>query len=255
MPQLLYITDMHVYADPAATLKGVNTRQSLAKVLQEAQQRFLHPDALILGGDLAQDGSDAAYAYISTLLDPSVPTLAVAGNHDAPSCLEVYFNNTRPLDMDDWCIIPLNTHHAGHESGLLGDKQLSDLAKVLASAADRHVLIVLHHPPVPVGSHWLDAIALTDADGFWEIITCFENVQGILCGHIHQMLDCAHHGVRVLGSPASCIQFHPQRQAFELDNQSPGYRWLNLMADGTIITGVERITGFIPADLTDNVHY
>jgi len=253
MIQLLHITDMHVYADPEATLKGIRTRQSLAGVLKEVRQHFPQPDLIILGGDLAQDGSSAAYACIAEMFD-SFPTLAVAGNHDAPARLQAYFAH-RTVDMGNWRIVPLHTHHAGHESGLLGKKQLTELAAGLEEAAGRHVLIVLHHPPVPVGSRWLDAIGLADAEAFWAVVARFPHVRGVLCGHIHQQLDSKHRGVRVLGTPASCIQFQPQRQTFELDNQSPGYRWLQLMPDGDIVSGVERISGFIPSDLADNAPY
>jgi len=253
MIQLLHITDMHVCADPEATLKGIHTRQSLAMVLKAARRRLPQPELVILGGDLAQDGSAAAYAHIATLFD-SLPTLAVAGNHDAPEHLQAHFAH-RAVDMGNWRIIPLHTHHAGHEGGLLGERQLAGLASSLDDAADRHVLLALHHPPLPVGSRWLDAIGLADADAFRAVVARYPNVRGVLCGHIHQAFEQVHQGVRVLGTPASCIQFRPRRPVFELDNQSPGYRWMRLMPDGEIVSGVERISGFIPPDLADNVPY
>ena len=46
-----------------------------------------------------------------------------------------------------------------------------------------------------------------------------------------------------MAAPSTCIQFHPTNDNFTIDNAQPGYRWLNLGADGTIESGVERVSG------------
>ena len=40
---------------------------------------------------------------------------------------------------------------------------------------------------------------------------------------------------------STCIQFHPDSFDFVLDTVNPGYRWLDLNADGTLKTGVSRV--------------
>ena len=44
-----------------------------------------------------------------------------------------------------------------------------------------------------------------------------------------------------MATPSTCIQFHPNNDDFTIDNEKPGYRWLDLMPDGEIKTGVERV--------------
>jgi len=61
--------------------------------------------------------------------------------------------------------------------------------------------------------------------------------------------------VRILGTPSTCIQFKPGQDAFCLDDTSPGYRWMELLADGSIRTEVVRIEGFVPPDLLNDEPY
>ncbi|MNE85163.1 3',5'-cyclic adenosine monophosphate phosphodiesterase CpdA [compost metagenome] len=39
------------------------------------------------------------------------------------------------------------------------------------------------------------------------------------------------------------MQFAPQSADFCVDRLAPGYRWLRLLPDGTLETGVSRVTG------------
>ena len=62
-----------------------------------------------------------------------------------------------------------------------------------------------------------------------------------LFGHIHQEYERRRNSVVYLGSPSTCIQFHPTNNEFALDHCNPGYRWLELFSDGVIKTGVKRV--------------
>ena len=45
-----------------------------------------------------------------------------------------------------------------------------------------------------------------------------------------------------MATPSTCVQFLPQSATFAVDNAAPGYRWLSLYEDGSLETGVERIS-------------
>ena len=47
--------------------------------------------------------------------------------------------------------------------------------------------------------------------------------------------------MRMMSSPSSCIQFAPDSEDFKVDDQPPGYRWLDLHADGSIEAGISRV--------------
>jgi len=51
-----------------------------------------------------------------------------------------------------------------------------------------------------------------------------------------------------MATPSTSIQFKPMTADFALDPQPPGYRWLELQADGHINTGIERLAE-LPAGL------
>lgn len=70
-----------------------------------------------------------------------------------------------------------------------------------------------------------------------------KNVKCILWGHVHQDSDRMVDGIRMLSTPSTCVQFTPQSENFDIDTVAPGYRRLQLNADGTIETEVSRVKG------------
>jgi 3',5'-cyclic AMP phosphodiesterase CpdA len=128
--------------------------------------------------------------------------------------------------------------------GRLGDEELARLEKALAAASEPHALVVLHHHPVPVGSRWLDGVALDDAAEFLAVIDAAPRVRGVLWGHVHQVHDSTRRGVRYLGTPSTCFQFRPGTLVPEVDALGPAWRTIDLAPDGSIHTEV----GWAPWD-------
>ena len=67
---------------------------------------------------------------------------------------------------------------------------------ILADTDAEHVLICLHHPPLPVGSKWLDQVGLKNGDEFLRIIGRPGNVRAAIFGHVHQEFEGAHDAIR-----------------------------------------------------------
>ena len=55
---------------------------------------------------------------------------------------------------------------------------------------------------------------------------------------MHQASDISRKGVRFVTTPSTCFQFLPAVDSFGVDTRPPGFRWLDLMADGTVNTEV-----------------
>ncbi|MBL4775868.1 MAG: 3',5'-cyclic-AMP phosphodiesterase [Mariprofundus sp.] len=261
---ILHLTDTHLFDDAKQQLKGICTHDSFAAVIQNALQHYPKPDAIILGGDMAQDETAGAYQQVADMLQGwSAPWLLSPGNHANTTvldnilipALQAISSYTRCLQLETWQIISLNSHEQGSVGGILEPAELQRLDTLLSNQPNKHTLIAVHHHPVRIHSRWLDRIGLLNSAALWEVIEHHNNVRALLCGHIHQAFDVMHQAVRVLGSPSTCIQFKPQQTQFTLDNQSPGYRYLSLLPDGQIQTTVERISGFIPADLSNDTAY
>jgi len=63
----------------------------------------------------------------------------------------------------------------------------------------------------------------------------------VVWGHIHAEFSARRGDVRLLATPATCVQFKPGTAAPQVDELPPGYRWFELHPDGRLETGVERV--------------
>ena len=60
------------------------------------------------------------------------------------------------LDLGDWSIIAIDTHVDGAEGGYVAPAALARLREQLTRSDARFVIVVGHHPPLPIGTPWLD---------------------------------------------------------------------------------------------------
>ncbi|MFW2404665.1 MAG: 3',5'-cyclic-AMP phosphodiesterase [Gammaproteobacteria bacterium] len=242
--RILHITDTHLHAQADARMRGVNTYDTFKTVIAAATSDGAPPHAILATGDLVQDETRAGYERFREALEPcGVPVYCIPGNHDAPKLMtEVLskdpFQFCGTVARDNWQLILLDTRVRGDDGGALDKGQLQDLERELSEAAADNVLICMHHHPVPMGSRWLDGVALHNPDEFMEIVDEFDHVRGILWGHVHQASDRRRKGMRLMSTPSTCSQFRPNSDDFAIDKRGPGYRWLNLRSNGTIETEV-----------------
>ena len=248
--RVVQITDTHLYADPAGALLGMPTLQSLDAVLDLVKAEALPADVALATGDLVHDGSAAGYRLLTDRLCAlGCPTLALPGNHDDPTLLAEVLaappvQRVREAHFGAWQLLLLDSTVPGSDGGLLPASELEWLDTALG-AGSGHALVCLHHSPLPTGSDWLDTMALANADNFFAVLDRRPRVRGILFGHIHQTLETERNGVRILGSPSTCVQFAKVRPRFGIDPRPPGYRWLGLLPDGAIRSGVRRVAGTV----------
>jgi 3',5'-cyclic-AMP phosphodiesterase len=252
---LVQLTDCHLCHDEGGTLLGMDTDHSLKSVIARVKAERPDIDLALFTGDLADHGSIAAYrrmeAYSRELTKHG---FWLPGNHDNRG--EMLAAGIGPqrlsgeIHVGRWQIVMLDTQVPGEVGGELGTQQLQLLQQALeqAQAMDLHTLICLHHHPVNIGCAWLDRQKIADADDFFALVDAFPSVKGILWGHVHQQLDSERNGVKLLSSPSTCVQFAPGSEDFQADSLPPGYRWLELHADGAIVSGVSRVD-----DVTFNV--
>jgi len=250
--RILQITDTHLYADPEDQLLGVNSRQTLQQVLQHVSAADF--DLLLATGDLVHDGSVAGYRrFADMMLSLDKPVYCLPGNHDKPHIMQQELN-TPPLHYQDavvvnnWLLVFLDSTVTDSAAGHLADTQLTKLKKLLQQHTGLHVLICMHHNPLPMQSEWLDRMMIDNANEFFEIVDHSNNVRGILWGHVHQEFAETRNNVQMMATPSTCIQFEKYGKDFSLAALAAGFRWLELFADGSINSHVERLAD-LPADL------
>lgn len=274
---LVQITDSHLLADPEESLLGVNTDHSLSGVIDDIKRREKHIDLLLATGDIAQDGSAEAYQrFLQHVACLDAPLYGLPGNHDDRGNLRaVWQERTDPVfDLGNWRIVMLDSSVPGSNAGHLADSELAMLEAAAIQAHDRHVLVAVHHNPVPMGCGWLDTMTIDNGDALIASIEKLPNVRCLLWGHVHQEYDELHqpgsasghsqdgsarpgsaHQFRLIASPSTCVQFMPHSVEFELDTKAPAYRWLKLHANGDIDTGVQRVEGLSIAPDQDSEGY
>lgn len=241
--RLLQFTDLHLFGEATGRLRGVACLPALQAAVADAQRHQPRPDAVLLTGDLVQDDPEG-YRWVRQVFGGSrVPVLCLAGNHDLPDHMRTAlrggpFQVGGHAGFGAWRIVMLDSWIEHDAGGRIGATQLQWLESVLQQYPDQHVLVCLHHHPIAMGSDWLDQVGLYDADEFLTLLRRHRNVRGVLWGHVHQTLDAQVEGMHFMATPATCAQFLPGSADFALDDRPPGYRMLELHADGTLSTEV-----------------
>lgn len=245
--KLLQFTDTHLYAGGDGALLGINTQDSLRAVLGLARGRHWPADLVLATGDLVHDGTPRGYErFLEHFTGLGMPVYCLPGNHDEGRALRTHLVHpevqwTPQVIRDSWLICLLDTSMPDSEGGHLAESELERLDAVLGEYPGHHALVCLHHQPLPVGSTWLDTMAVDNGDAFFAVLDRHPNVRGVLWGHVHQDFRQRRNGVELIATPSTCIQFAPRSEDFAIDVIPPGYRWLRLHADGRIETGVERL--------------
>lgn len=242
--RLLHITDTHLFEEPDGRLRGVDTYRTLARVLARARADARPAGAVLATGDLSQDETRGAYGHFRNLLAPlGIPVWCLPGNHDAPLLMgetlaATPFHVGGAMVAANWCVLLLNSYIPGDHGGRLSPNQLAWLEAMLHEHRDHHVLVAVHHHVLEVKSRWLDELALYDAEDLLAVIDRSPQVRCVVAGHVHQASDTTRNGVRYLTSPSTCFQFLPAVDSFAVDVRPPGFRWIDLMPDGSIATEV-----------------
>ncbi|MBV7317050.1 3',5'-cyclic-AMP phosphodiesterase [Shewanella sp. NIFS-20-20] len=259
--RLVQITDPHLYADPHGHLLGVNTTKSLLSVLDTVRTNHDHVDFMLATGDISQDYSPESYQSFAKLVtELGLPCHYLPGNHDDVHIMNLHLQGPnisghKRILVGNWQILMLDSTVRGKPGGYLSDAEVTFIEQALALEPQRHCLLVMHHNPVLTGAAWLDQHCLANGEQVLARCSQWANVRGILWGHVHQQIDktfpSVSGNIQLMATPSTCIQFTPESDFFALDNLQPGYRLLDLNADGSMETHVYRVPGkmFFP-DLT-----
>jgi len=250
-PKILQFSDLHLSMND--TLMGINCDESFAAVKALASQ-YHDIDLTLLTGDLSQDHSEGSYYKCREIFkNQSHPVAWIAGNHDElelqHKILSVGAITTQKrILFKHWQILLLNSQVVGKSYGKISEQELSNIKQAAIDYPNHHLLLVMHHHPIPMNSEWIDNHHLTNRQELWDVIFQIEQVKGIVFGHVHQHVDELKNGIRILGVPSTCVQFTPKKNEFSVDNVQPGFRYMELLANGLITTKVHRVNDnkFIP---------
>lgn len=251
--RVLQITDPHLFADADASLRGRVTAATLELVLEHIAGAGWPADLVAMTGDVVQDDTREAYERFRDMLSTlGLPVHCVPGNHDVkPLMREVLaeepFRYGGSVARGNWLVAGVDSCLEGRAEGCVTDAELDRLDKTIAASPAEHVLIAMHHPPVALGSRWLDELMLRNGERFLERIEASGRVRAVIFGHAHQEFEGRRGPIAVVGTPSTCRQFRKGSDDFDVDDDPPAYRRITLGADGTFDSELIRVPMTLPA--------
>ncbi|MGE5386175.1 MAG: phosphodiesterase [Betaproteobacteria bacterium] len=217
--KIAQISDLHLTADGQPLYGRVDTETAWRQALSRALA--LGPDWLVLTGDLAEGGHKSAYRRLrDSLADCPCPYALLPGNHDDRAALREVFAD-QPWSPGDLCsqrregdggwLLLLDVTIPGCDGGEFGSEQESWLGRQLARGWPS--LLFMHQPPFAVGIEYMDRIRCRGEDALRRLLAEYpqQQVEALLCGHIHRAVSTtfAGHPALVAPSPAHQIDIEP----------------------------------------------
>lgn len=239
--KIIHITDTHLFSNKDGILKGaVNSFEKLQEIIDHIQQNVTDFDAIIVTGDISEDRSAESYKLFEAELERlGKPSFWLPGNHDTfknmpNDILEKYVFST--ADIGAWKFIFLDTSIPDVDHGNLAKNEFDRLKSFLQENEENNTIVCMHHPPIDVGSEFIDVLGLANKDQFWKVIQQNPRPKAIFFGHVHQVINENKDGILLSSPPSACLQWVPKSREFACNPNGEGYQTIMLMQNGTIAT-------------------
>lgn len=211
------ISDLHYRPEGTRLFGYVDVHTAAQAAVAAINAHTPRIDAVLITGDLVNDGEDADYAALREVLSGlDVPYAVITGNHDRRQLTTAAFPAVDAGSVTNkycWArdfgpvhVIGLDTLVEGHHHGEIGDAQMAWLAEALNASKGRPTLVALHHPPFATGIGFMDAFPLKDAETLGEVLAGHSHVDAVLCGHIHRVIHRRFGGTIAMVGPGTAHQ-------------------------------------------------
>jgi 3',5'-cyclic-AMP phosphodiesterase len=243
---LAQLSDLHICDE----WEGIDPAAQVERVV-EAIRALPNPvDAVLVTGDLTDDGSAENYRRARELLERlEAPLYVLPGNHDDRRRLREAFAlpgvGDEPVNysarVGDLRLIAFDSIVPGRDPGAYSSERLQWLDEELRRESETPAILALHHPPLPTGLPEWDAINLPpgERDALSEVVGRHPRLLAIVGGHLHRTAAGTLAGCAVLSAPSACLQVRPD---FEVDDitwtDPPGFV-LHVLRDGELSSQVE----------------
>ena len=189
MTRILHLSDTHLMAAGALHQGLVDTTAVLGHVL-ESLHGIGSLDAVVVSGDVSDDGSPASYETARNLVgqfasEHGAVAVFAMGNHDLPGPFTDVLGPTRAVHVVDGVrIVVLDSSVPQRGYGELSAEQLSWLGAELSAPAARGSVVVVHHSPLPAPTVLHEALRLQDPGALLAVLDG-SDVRAVLSGHYH----------------------------------------------------------------------
>ncbi len=261
MLRFIHISDSHI-STPSFTNYGHASYPSLEAVVKAINALSFEVDFVLHTGDVVQDGAPEEYALAKTLLQQlRFPIHYVNGNHDDSDLLQRELVGLKaPQQRYDYTFSMRGVQFAVFDSadrrshtGNLTDQQL-DALRSLCTPTGAPLILVLHHPPLPLDAPWIDrgwsvpgrppfgTMLLENWQAFQAAIApARQRLRGVFFGHIHHAHQVWHRGILHCAAPSTFGQLasHPEQHTPQpTPEQPPAFNVVSLDEEQVIVRQV-----------------
>ena len=180
--EIIQLSDIHV---------GAQFREQIfEKVIHEVNS--LNPDAVVITGDLTNEGLKEQYEKCKTLISKinAEKIIAISGNHDYRNTGYLHFKKYFPFQTineldDNVVLVTLGTARPDRDEGEVGYRQTLWLERTMKKYQNKTTILAMHHHLIGIPDTGSDRLTIIDAGDVLRA-TLDSNVNLVLCGHKHR---------------------------------------------------------------------
>ena len=213
---LVQLSDLHIGGNET----GLDPLPRLAAAIEAVRSLPNRPDAVLVSGDLTDDGAaEGSRVAREMLAGLEAPLHVIPGNHDDRRQLREAFglpgSGDEPVNysarVGELRLLAFDSNVPGQDPGDFPPEQLRWLDAALAAEPDAPTLLALHHPPLATGIAEWDAINLLapQRQALAEVLPRHPQLLGIVGGHLHRVAASTLAGRPVLAAPSTYWQVSP----------------------------------------------
>ncbi|HEY2054095.1 MAG TPA: phosphodiesterase [Solirubrobacterales bacterium] len=247
---LLQISDPHI----GANWDGADPDECLLRAVDAILSLPDRPDALLVSGDLTDNGAPEEYQRVRELLAPlDLEPHVLPGNHDLRAPLREAFGLpgrgdapvSHAVDLGPLRLVCLDSTIPGAEGGSLDGGRIEWLDATLGEDAETPTVVALHHPPLRTEIPTFERIGLATEScaALGEVIARHPQVTRIVAGHVHRSIVAELAGRAVVTVPSTYLQVALDFTSPNLTMRAdpPGFA-IHALRDGSLSTHLQRIT-------------
>ena len=180
--EIVQLSDIHV---------GAQFREAIFdQVIEEVNS--LEPDAVIITGDLTNEGLKEQYEKCKTLISKiNVDRIiAISGNHDYRNTGYLHFKKYFPFQAinelgSGVVVVTLGTARPDRDDGEVGYRQTLWLERTMKKYENKITILAMHHHLIGIPDTGSDRLTIVDAGDVLRA-TLDSKVNLVLCGHKHR---------------------------------------------------------------------
>ena len=246
--RIIHMSDLHLTKD-GVPIWETNTMDHFNKSI-EIIRGMKDIDAIVVTGDMSNDGSEWTYRYADRLFSSlGIPTYCCPGNHDS---LKMMLDEYKPSFFQvlppshiikGWKLVMLNSVIPDNEDpnqnkarGFLSVESMDYVKNELEEGLP--TIVALHHPPLEPGG-WLNRKLLDNRDDFNVLVSEYPNARLVIYGHIHYFTNVQQDHIRYSSSTSVGFAFDKNLPKFQIAGGLEGFSLIAVDEDVVRISNIQ----------------